>query len=104
MKLVIDIPKEMWEWLHIGFLDENDGKHAINAILKGTPLPENHGRLIAADVLDKIREEIMDCLKALDDIEKSGFNIFLPNEISGRRLTYHQCLEIIDKYKTESEG
>lgn len=53
MKLVIDIPKEMWEWLHIGFLDEDDGKHAINAIIKGTPLPKGHGRLIDADKLLK---------------------------------------------------
>ena len=55
------------------------------------------------DTLDKIRAEITDCLKALDEIEKSGFNIYLPNEISGRRLTYQQCLRFIDKYKAESE-
>ncbi len=54
-------------------------------------------------VIDKIRAEILDCLKALDDIEKSGLNIYLPNEILGRRLTYQQCLEFIDKYKAESE-
>lgn len=54
-------------------------------------------------VLDKIRADITDCLKALDEIEKSGFNIYLPNEISGRRLTYQQCLGFIDKYKAESE-
>ena len=51
MQIVIDIPEEMWEWLHNGFLDEDDGKHAINAILKGTPLPKGHGRLIDADYL-----------------------------------------------------
>ena len=61
------------------------------------------GKLISADVLDKIRTEILDCLKALDEIEKSGFNIYLPNEMSGRRFTYQQCLELIDKYKAESE-
>ena len=53
--------------------------------------------------LDKIRAEITDCLKALDEIEKSGLNIYLPNEISGRRLTYQQCLKFIDKYKAESK-
>lgn len=53
--------------------------------------------------LDKIRAEITDCLKALDEIEKSGFSIYLPNEMSGRRLTYQQCLEFIDKHKAESE-
>ena len=55
------------------------------------------------NVLDKIKAEILDCLKALDEIEKSGPNIYLPNEISGRRLTYQQCLGFIDKYKAESE-
>ena len=56
------------------------------------------------DVFGKIRAEIEECLKALDDIEKSGYNIYLPNEISGRRLTYQQCLEFIDKYEAaESE-
>lgn len=54
-------------------------------------------------VLDKIRAEILDCLKALDEVEKSGLSIYLPNEISGRRLTYQQCLGFIDKYKAESE-
>lgn len=52
MQIAINIPKEMWEWLHIGFLDEDDGKHAINAILKGTPLPKGHGRLKDVDRLE----------------------------------------------------
>lgn len=55
-------------------------------------------------ILDKIRAEILDCLKALDEIEKSGLNIYLPNEMSGRRLTYQQCLQIIDKYRAETEN
>ena len=55
------------------------------------------------DVLDKIKAEIESCLKALDEIEKSGFNIYHPNEMSGRRLTYKQCLGFIDKYRKESE-
>lgn len=54
-------------------------------------------------ILDKVKAEIMNCLKALDEIEKSGCNIYRPNEMSGRRLTYQQCLEFIDKYKAESE-
>lgn len=53
-------------------------------------------------IFDEIRDEIMNCLKALDEIEKSRFNIYLPNEMSGRRLTYQQCLEFIDKYRGES--
>ena len=38
--------------------------------------------------LDNIRTDITDCLKALDEIDKLGLKIYLPNEISGRRLTY----------------
>ena len=53
------------------------------------------------DVLEKIMAEIESCLKALDEIEETKFNIFLPNEMSGRRLTYKQCLGFIDKYKTD---
>ena len=58
---------------------------------------------VPIEVIDKIRAEITNCLKALDEIEKSGFNIYLPNEISARRLTYQQCLGFIDKHKAESE-
>ena len=72
--------------------------------LEGVADGLNESSCDTIDVLDKIRAEIMDCLKALDDIEKSGFNIYLPNEMAGRRLTYQQCLEFIDKYKAESEG
>ena len=87
MQIMIDISEDDYRKVQ-------DGRASVSMMRKsirnGTPL-------------DKIRAEIVDCLKALDDIEKSGFNIYLPNEISGRRLTYQQCLEIIDKYKGESE-
>lgn len=42
MQIVIDIPEIQWDWLHNHFPDENDGMHAINAILKGTPLSKGH--------------------------------------------------------------
>lgn len=66
-------------------------------------LEDCHNKDCLKCVLDKIRAEIVACLKALDDIEKSGLNIYLPNEMSGRRLTYQQCLGFIDKYMAESE-
>jgi hypothetical protein len=83
---------------------ENRVRHAFN---QGYDLGFKDGREKAKpqeSSLDKIRAEILDCLKALDEIEKSGFNIYLPNEMSGRRLTYKQCLGFIDKYKAESEN
>lgn len=46
MKVVIDIPDEMYDWLLNGFPDEDDGNHAIDAIIKGTPLSKGHGRLL----------------------------------------------------------
>lgn len=76
---------------------------SVNAIANGTPLEAFERLKERACALDKIRAEILECLNALDEIEKSGFNIYLPNEMSGRRLTYKQCLEFIDKYKEDSE-
>jgi hypothetical protein len=86
--------------------------HSLRAKLSGLRYKQiisskDYDRLCKAldneNVLEQIRAEIMDCLKALDEIEKSGLNIYLPNEISGRRLTYQQCLEFIDKYRKEQE-
>ena len=90
MQIVIDIHEKDYQSMKNGHIPYS----VLSTIMNGTPL---------ADVLDKIRAEIENCLKALDEIEKSGLNIYLPNEISGRRLTYQQCLEFIDKYKSESE-
>ena len=87
MKLVIDIPENIYS--NCCSIPLNSIEHVVK---NGKPLDS---------VLDEIRAEIESCLKALDEIEKSGFNIYLPNEMSGRRLTYEQCLGFIDKYKAE---
>jgi hypothetical protein len=129
MQIVIDIPEDLYKNCIIK-KDINDrqrehngafnGKslfevQLVNYIANGTPLEKHDEEVIKetvesiwgkppyTEVLDKIRAEIMDCLKALDEIEKSGFNIYLPNEISGRRLTYKQCLGFIDKYIAGTE-
>ena len=60
-----------------------------------------HNKDCLTCVLDKIKTEIESCLTALDEIERSGFNIYHPDEISGRRCTYKQCLGFIDRYKNE---
>lgn len=81
---------------------ENDFGMVINETLHKEldkiPTLEVIPKAYLIDVLNNIRLEITTCLQALDEIEKSGLNIYLPNEISGRRLTYQQCLEFIDKY------
>ena len=89
----------------------NDMRRFAKVILKEAPtveaIPkadyENRLKVDMVAILDKIRAEILDCLEALDEVEKSGLSIYLPDEISGRRLTYQQCLGFIDKYKEESE-
>lgn len=82
---------------------EKHCRHRWSKVIRNT-VEEMKQEYIAREVLDKIRAEITTCLKALDEIEKSGITIYLPNEISGRRLTYQQCLEFIDKYKAEDNS
>ena len=47
MKVVIDIPPEIWALVREGTIPVR----AYECIVKGTPLPKGHGRLIDADAL-----------------------------------------------------
>jgi hypothetical protein len=56
MKIVIDIPEELYaEYVNVQ-LGRGNGKSIVfkllTAIKKGTPLPKGHGRLIDADDID----------------------------------------------------
>jgi len=51
------------------------------------------------DVLDKIRAEILECLEAIKHIKAMPIQLYPPNEIEARKLTYEQCLGFIDKYR-----
>ena len=91
------------------FIEFGKKAFGVELTVKKSDNPDSYNKLFRItkndlEVLDKIRAEITDCLKALDEIEKTGLNIYLPNEISGRRLTYQQCLGFIDKYKAETEN
>lgn len=70
MKLIIDIP----QGLKIDFENENwtalTCMEMKNALMKGTPLPKGHGRLIDADALKKIIQEN-------DVLNMTGFNVRL---------------------------
>lgn len=53
MKLIIDIPDEMYDWLMTGFPNEKDGENVINAIKSGVILPKEHGRLGDLDAFER---------------------------------------------------
>ena len=60
MQIVIDIPKEDWE-----FIKESDGcrwsRAIIEGVINGTPLPKGHGRLIDEnELIDEIEREEID--------------------------------------------
>ena len=52
MKIVIDIPDDIYNEIKEGLYDKNLRKMAI-AIGNGTPLPKGHGRLGDIDALEK---------------------------------------------------
>ena len=51
MRLMIDIPEDVYDHACSRSEDSNDGYTAMRAIAKGIPLPKGHGRLIDADEL-----------------------------------------------------
>lgn len=58
MKMVIEIDEEDWKDINdIHFIREDLKFKIGKAIMKGTPLPEHHGRLIDADDIALIDEE-----------------------------------------------
>jgi hypothetical protein len=81
MKIVIDIPKHIYEHAKEQSEDSYDEWDAMRAIANGTPLPEHHGRLIDADAfITKLEDAskrqkynellIYDCL-TVDDVFKA---------------------------------
>lgn len=64
MKLVIDIPEEEYELVrHADEFPMEVLRNLLNAIIKGTPLPKGHGRLIDAD-----------SMKTMKNIQSANFN------------------------------
>lgn len=51
MQIVIDIDKDVFERIKSGIPESVDCFKCEEAVLYGTPLPENHGRLIDVDSL-----------------------------------------------------
>lgn len=59
MKVVIDIPDKVFENLLVGKVQYGGvtARRIFNAVKKGTPLPQGHGRLIDADVFTASLED-----------------------------------------------
>ena len=51
MKILIDIPEEVYESAKNGTLNEMQSMYICGSVVDGTPLPKRHGRLIDADAL-----------------------------------------------------
>lgn len=75
MQIVIDIPDEEYKrWREVG---EMDALIVRNSLVNGTPLDK---------VLEDIKTEIEECWQMYEE-----------------RFGVSECLDIIDKYKVESE-
>ena len=51
MKIVIDIPKEVYESAKNGTLNEVQSMYICGSVAEGTPLPKGHGDLIDRNVV-----------------------------------------------------
>jgi hypothetical protein len=78
MKIVIEIDEEDWKDINdIHFIREDLKFKIGKAIMKGTPLPEHHGRLIDADAYISNHSSF----GWLNDIEVDDFNEITPTII-----------------------
>lgn len=132
MQIVIDIDENVYTRLFDnGGDDESDIAKVCAAVRGGTPLPEQHGKLIDADavitkaiedkeyealelaikaleqqpILDKIRAELEEKYGNYDICEWFNDYDYEENDISEYRPIGNiaDVLEIIDKYRKEAE-
>lgn len=86
MKIVIDIPEEIYTYLLARYKYQNTDDIGLSgfdkvgvSIKNGTPLPKNHGRLIDADELKRTMEK--DIRKALSFVDLTDFVWLAPTII-----------------------
>lgn len=112
MQIVIDIPKEIVEWIN-KYSDYikifNDGKMGVvvDAIKNGTPLPKGHGRLIDADAFakkleyaskrQKYKELLVKDLLTVDDVFEAVIE-----SLKNEGLAEGDAPTIIEADRTES--
>ena len=94
MQIVIDIDDNLYTRLFDNG-DEYvaDMRRACVAIRKGTPFPKGHSSK-TNEVLDEIRAEIEE--QVLESLSDGGDDWYTAEKVN-------DCLEIIDKYRVESE-
>ena len=88
MKLIIDIPDTMIQELKDGCFGVKHNVYELaGCIMNGIPLED-------------IKAEIKNCINACDEL-MSGKYPFIESEesLNNRKLSYIQCLDIIDKYR-----
>ena len=77
MKIVIDIHEKDYQSIKNGHIPFN----VLNAIMNGTLLPKDHGRLIDADALETEMEK--DVRKAMSFVDLKDFVWLAPTIIEG---------------------
>ena len=94
MKLIIDIPEDMYQTFHNTQPRMGDAgmDNICQAIVNGTPLDNE-----TVDVLNKIIAEIEEYKS------RTVFGIGIKDLETGRQVALDNVLGIIDKYMTESE-
>ena len=71
MKVVIEIPDEIYQVLKNHYKNRTGVLVTHEAIANGTPLPKGHGRLIDADALRKsFQESIDECHKWAENVKE----------------------------------
>lgn len=111
MKIVIDIPQNLYQEImdNADEIQEN-GCVFDRAIINGTPL-EKHDEEVIKETVESIwgkppYTELLDKIRAEIDKRKSTIDKAISEDeskIEGLKEAYTDCLEIIDKYRAESE-
>lgn len=88
MKLIIDIPEELFNIAKDGMLNEIQSMFICGSVTQGTPLPKGHGRLIdAREYENSIRKHYFDNSTVIRCTE----------------IALDNAPTIIESYKAESE-
>lgn len=91
MEIVIDIPEETYRYYDMLSIKGEVLGYAERTIMRGTPLPEHHGRLGDLDALEEYFRNVRKELKASD--YKTGTEFFVRDEML---LNFQQFIHLCD--------